>query len=260
MIEITNCKNVVFEANAIRNKTSLKSVTLKDISNLILEEFSIYKNVKHKHQTITVTIANSNIHRVPSFSFKGMSMLQLVNVTINHISPFAFNSITNMNSIRFFATKVNHIKSQAFRKITTQHLIMNGCNFNSVATKAFSNLYVKQNMFVMYSNFSHVKRNAFMIPYTKQMNITNSNFHDLKNGAFNIQTASISLRNVHFSKANAGVFANIRSPRGLGQTPKFSLNFVTFSCFNGKNLKINRNSFQPDFKNVYFHTPDKKCG
>lgn len=259
-IEISSCDRVVFTSNAIRNKTNLRTIILRNIPNLSLENFSIYRNSFNKNQYLTVIIINSNIHKIPSFSFGGITQLAFVNVTIASISPFAFDSITNMNSIRFFATKINKIKSKAFNKISTNYLVINGCNFDSLSTRAFSNIYIKQTFFIMHSNISGLESGTFNIYYSKQFNVTNSNFNNLERRVFNMQTAVVLFRNVSFSRTVGNIFAGIRSPsRDLDRTPDFSLYSATFDCFDGLNLKINTNSFKADVENIHFKKSIEKC-
>lgn len=257
-IHLSNCNMVIFDSKAVRWIRGLREVQLNGIKNLTLEEYGFswegyVASIDINTPTLQIFIRNSRIHKISSYTFSGrISRIELENVIVEQIMPFAFSSLIQSQRIDFTNIITENVQAQAFKKFTTGQLTISNSNMTYLPSRSFSELTVNENLLISNSSFGTIKSGAFLIYNPKRFEVTDSKFDILEGEAFRVMTRGDALfRNVHFNTGYPSAFVGISV--NLAETSirkTITFNSPIFETFDMDALRINTTSFDLKLVNV----------
>lgn len=257
--KINDCPKVRFGSLAILNMRSIRHIELSNIDSLILEESSLewkgFSSFNENSPSVRVTIQNSHINKIAASTFKGIfKEILFRNVVVGEIAPYAFTLTPDFEtkSMEFFNTSFNKIQPQAFKKFRTETLKFEECTFQTLPSRAFNEIYVKQKFIVSNSTFHAVTPYAFFVINPYDFRVVNTRINILEGEGFKVTTrGGCVFRNNIIYQINSGAFKGISVNREEVFTKQqiiFDSN--TFVAYTSEFLNINQSSFEPKIINI----------
>ncbi|XP_018331802.1 uncharacterized protein LOC108741477 [Agrilus planipennis] len=272
-INIKNCNSVKFGSEVIATSRNLRTIQLANINNLNFEESSLFwdgyaeninpfsyaQSPEYADRTmpgLKISIINSTIHDIARYTFKGrMNEIVFKNVSIDQISSFAFTSLVQTVRVEFIDTAFKTIHPQAFKKFTTNNLLLSGDSFESVPSRAFSEVVVLESFSIKNCKFSRVYSSAFIIKDPRYFDILNSQFDILDGDGFKVTTrGDVGVKGNIFNITNGGAFLGIQlNMEQVAVEQKFIFDNDTFNALHGDTLVVDSIGFQPVYTNIFLN-------
>ncbi|XP_048515344.1 uncharacterized protein LOC105688077 isoform X2 [Athalia rosae] len=252
-ILIANCASVILSNSSLTAMGGLRAITFVNVGNLTLFRQSFELSTRQTPAKITIT--NSSIDLLPSFTFKGdVEVIYLQNVKIGQINAFAFANLIGTDKLTMENCVVENMEAQAFKKFDVGYLHVIGGSFgNVIPSRAMNDIEVINKFMLDGVEMGTVRSSAFIIRRPRTVAIQNCIFDTIEGQAFSITTrGAVIIKNNTFGNLNAGAFFDIKTE---SETHFVAQNDVIFknnslTNFEEGSVMFDRNSFRPELDNI----------
>lgn len=211
-IIIDGCSRVIFLSDTIRNLIQLRSVEVRNVPYVIINERSLDwspPNIDLENNPgIRITIDNSTVNEIASHAIRGrVDNILISNSRLNIIKPFAFSSLTGVSKVELTNNDFININIQAFKKFTTTNFILRGGSIKSLPSRFLSDVEVTDRLHIEGVSVEYVSSLTFLVSMPRRVLIDSNIFGILEGDAFNVTTTGpITFRNNTLTTVRRGAF------------------------------------------------------
>ncbi|KAL1131017.1 hypothetical protein AAG570_012255 [Ranatra chinensis] len=215
-LEIRNCFKVTVSSQSILELSSLRSIYMYNISNLVLQEeafswgstelMDVYTNLG-----INITIENATMEVVPSYAFKGqLHSIYLKNAKIGLVQSFAFSKLAGSERISLENCDIRTVEQQAMKKFLLDFFEVQGGTIGALPSYSVIDVTVRKIVKLEKVLLQGIRSQAFRIHAPQQMRIENCFVVSADPDAFKVSTnGPVFISDNVFSYLGMGVFAGI---------------------------------------------------
>lgn len=255
-LRIENCSRVRVMSRTWENHREVRHLDFINIGELVIENYAFSWNETLALEPIpqpglVVSIINSSIPEIPSYSFKGrLTGIILRNVTIGTVRAFAFASLYHTEKLELTDCTVHNYEAQAFKKFSLDKLHINGGHFSgNVPSRTMVDIEVRSDLIIEKVFINNIRSFAFIIHGPKIFRLQDTHIDNIEGEAFYIvMHGKVTIQNNVFQKLSKGAFLRI-SVDGftLKMKDRQAMNFEnnTINNFEEGCLAFNRSSFKP---------------
>lgn len=211
-IIIDGCSRVTFLPDTVRSLIQLRNVLLKNIGHVVINEralaWSPFPRESEMNPGLRIVIDNCTVDEISSHAVQGrVNDIVISDSRLANIKPFAFSSLTGVNSIEIIDNVFDNIEVQAFKKFTTANFLMKGGNVKTLPSRFLSDVEVT-NLFRMEGvTVNYLYSLTFLVSAPKRVIIENNRFETLEGDVFHMTTRGpISFRNNTVTNLKKGAF------------------------------------------------------
>ncbi|XP_045530943.1 uncharacterized protein LOC123718471 [Pieris brassicae] len=209
-ISIEGCHSVTFLQNTIRNLIQLRTVELKNISNIVIREraldWSPFSRDSEMNPGIRLTIENSTVSEIASHSIQGrIDEVLISNSRIINLRPFAFSSLTGVKSVEFINNDFNNIDIQTFKKFASSNFIIRGGTIRNLPSRFLSDVEVTNLFRLDGVKIKYLSSLTFLVTAPKRILIENNVIDTIEGDCFHmVSRGPITFRNNSVTALNKG--------------------------------------------------------
>lgn len=188
-IEVRNCHRLTVPQDVLKDLPNLNILRFGNISELILNEFSI--NSPRHRPSIRIDFTNCTITNLPAHFFKGeldefiVRDSTVLNIEMNALTGI-FGEITSFKVVN---STIGQVDTLAFRKLIIQNLdIVNSTFLRNLQSKTFYDCHVK-NVAIEGSKFTQVMSSTFVFREVERVKIEGNFFGFIESEAFMMDVA-----------------------------------------------------------------------
>lgn len=178
-VEISNCRSLTIEANALEDTQGLRKINFKNVENLILHKYALAFPRYASNTPLIIEFERVNFELIDSHAINGnIEEISFIGGRIDVIHPFGFTTIKDRAMLlKMDNVLVKRIEPQAFKKFAVEQLEIRNCVFNTnVPSKAFYELEVLNTLRIHNNNFQEVHSHAFSFKIINKLMITENYF------------------------------------------------------------------------------------
>lgn len=211
-IIIENCERVTFLSETARTLTQLRSVQLRNISNISISEralaWSPYSNNNEMNPGLRIEITNSTVYEISSHAIQGrVNDILISNSHILSLRPFAFSSLTGVKNIELTNNIFHNVEIQAFKKFTTSNFLLRGGSASSLPSRFLSDVEVTNFFRIEGVAIEILSSLTFLVSSPKRVLIENNIIDTLNADSFRISSRGpITFRNNTVTTVGKGAF------------------------------------------------------
>ncbi|KAL9873806.1 uncharacterized protein ACN427_012054 isoform 1-T12 [Glossina fuscipes fuscipes] len=248
-VDISNCKALTINANALGDIQGLRKITFNNINNLILNKYALAFPIHASNTPLVLRFEKVNIEIIDSHAINGLiEEITFVDGHINTINPFAVTILKDHALLlKMDNISINCIESQAFKKFVVEQIDVRNCKFiSSVPSKAFYEVEVLDTLNIIGVQFQDIHSRAFSFKMISKLTLIQNNFKSVDAEwleAF-IKEA-VSIRENNFGQTSQIAFKAIMLHRDYVSNEKMELRF-------SNNIVSFRNQIRPlDFQDMF---------
>ncbi|XP_050329406.1 uncharacterized protein LOC126758957 [Bactrocera neohumeralis] len=178
-VEISNCRSLTIEANALEDTQGLRKINFKNVENLILNKYALAFPRYASNTPLIIEFDRVNFELIDSHAINGnIEEISFIGGRIDVINPFGFTTLKDRAILlKMDNVLVKRIEPQAFKKFAVEQLEIRNCIFNTnVPSKAFYELEVLNSLRIHNNNFQEVHSHAFSFKIINKLSITDNYF------------------------------------------------------------------------------------
>lgn len=261
-ITVDNCQHVRIAGRSIHDITPLRTVTLKNIPNLVLEREAFFWDTttirpSYDESGIDISITNSSISELESEVFKGhLNSISLNNVNITTVAALAFANTAIMGKIEFTNCFIQRFTQKSFNKLILDSFVIEGGYIGTFPSNTINAVEVQNTLRFEGVYFHNIKSSALRATEAKSFKLRSCKITTLEGEAFQIATkGDIFIDDNIIDNIHEGAFLGIHlDPREITQkTLVFENN--TFTWFEDGSLSLNTSKIKVIFDRVMINQP-----
>ncbi|XP_036319047.1 uncharacterized protein LOC118733656 [Rhagoletis pomonella] len=178
-VEISNCKSLTIEANALEDTQGLRKINFKNIENLVLNKYALAFPRYASNTPLIIEFDRVNFELIDSHAINGnIEEISFIGGRIDVIHPFGFTTLKDRAILlKMDNVLVKRIEPQAFKKFAVEQLEIRSCVFQTnVPSKAFYELEVLNSLRIHNNQFQEVHSHAFSFKIINKLSITDNYF------------------------------------------------------------------------------------
>lgn len=211
-IIIDNCSRVTFLPDTVRSLIQLRNIELRNVDHVVINEralsWSPFSTLNEMNPGLRISIANSTIDEIASHAIQGrVNDVVISNSRIKVLKPFAFSSLTGVNTIDLQDNVFDNIEIQAFKKFTVDNFMVRGGSINTLPSRFLSDVEVT-NLFRMEGvSVKYLYSLTFLVSSPKRVLIESNTIETLEGDGFHIVTRGpVTFRNNTVTNLRKGAF------------------------------------------------------
>lgn len=211
-IIIDNCSRVTFLPDTVRSLIQLRNIELRNVDHVVINEralsWSPFSTLNEMNPGLRISITNSTIDEIASHAIQGrVNDVVISNSRIKVLKPFAFSSLTGVNTIDLQDNVFDNIEIQAFKKFTVDNFMLRGGSINTLPSRFLSDVEVT-NLFRMEGvSVKYLYSLTFLVSSPKRVLIESNTIETLEGDGFHIVTRGpITFRNNTVTNLRKGAF------------------------------------------------------
>lgn len=211
-IIIDNCSRVTFLPDTVRSLIQLRNIELRNVDHVVINEralsWSPFSTLNEMNPGLRISITNSTIDEIASHAIQGrVNDVVISNSRIKVLKPFAFSSLTGVNTIDLQDNVFDNIEIQAFKKFTVDNFMVRGGSINTLPSRFLSDVEVT-NLFRMEGvSVKYLYSLTFLVSSPKRVLIESNTIETLEGDGFHIVTRGpITFRNNTVTNLRKGAF------------------------------------------------------
>lgn len=220
-IIIDNCSRVTFLPDTVRSLIQLRNIELRNVNHVVINEralsWSPFSTLNEMNPGLRISITNSTIDEIASHAIQGrVNDVVISNSRIKVLKPFAFSSLTGVNTIDLQDNVFENIEIQAFKKFTVDNFMLRGGSINTLPSRFLSDVEVT-NLFRMEGvSVKYLYSLTFLVSSPKRVLIESNTIETLEGDGFHIVTRGpITFRNNTVTNLRKGAFFGFTVDLGI---------------------------------------------
>ncbi|XP_034839180.1 uncharacterized protein [Maniola hyperantus] len=211
-IIIENCERVIFLTETARKLTQLRSVQLRNISNVVISEralaWSPFSTDNEMNPGLRIEITNSTVYEISSHAIQGrVNDILISDSHILSLRPFAFSSLTGVKNIELTNNIYNNVEIQAFKKFTTSNFVLRGGIARILPSRFLSDVEVTNFFRIEGVTIDQLSSLTFLVSLPKRVLIENNIIDTLNADSFRITSRGpVTFRNNTVTTVGKGAF------------------------------------------------------
>ncbi|XP_045784563.1 uncharacterized protein LOC123880470 [Maniola jurtina] len=211
-IIIENCERVIFLTETSRKLTQLRSVQLRNISNVIISEralaWSPFPTDNEMNPGLRIEITNSTVYEISSHAIQGrVNDILISDSHILSLRPFAFSSLTGVKNIELTNNIFHNVEIQAFKKFTTSNFVLRGGIAKILPSRFLSDVEVTNFFRIEGVTIDQLSSLTFLVSLPKRVLIENNIIDTLNADSFRITSRGpVTFRNNTVTTVGKGAF------------------------------------------------------
>ncbi|XP_039763844.1 uncharacterized protein LOC120636433 [Pararge aegeria] len=220
-IIIENCERVIFLTETARKLTQLRSVQLRNISNVVISEralaWSPFSIDNEMNPGLRIEISNSTVYEISSHAIQGrVNDILISDSNILSLRPFAFSSLTGVKNIHLTNNIYHNVEIQAFKKFTTSNFLLRGGTARTLPSRFLSDVEVTNFFRIEGVTIDLLSSLTFLVSLPKRVLIENNIIHTLNADSFHISTRGpVTIRNNSVTTIGKGAFLGFTVDREI---------------------------------------------
>ncbi|XP_053950722.1 uncharacterized protein LOC128858455 isoform X1 [Anastrepha ludens] len=228
-IEISNCRFLTIEANALEDTQGLRTIHFTNIENLVLNKYALAFPRYASNTPLIIDFHKVNFELIDSHAINGnIEEISFIGGRIDVIHPFGFTTLKDRAILlKMDNVLVKRIEPQAFKKFAVEQLEIRNCVFQTnVPSKAFYELEVLNSLRIHNNNFQEVHSHAFSFKIINKLSITDNYFASIDAEWIEAYVReSVQIRDNYFGLTSAIAFKGIHIHRDYMHSELLELQF-----------------------------------
>ncbi|XP_052746830.1 uncharacterized protein LOC112042905 [Bicyclus anynana] len=220
-IIIENCERVIFLTETARNLLLLRSVQLRNNSNVIISEraltWSPFSIDNEMYPGLRIEISNSTVYEIAPHAIQGrVNDIVIRDSNILSLRPFAFSSLTGVKNIELTNNIFHNVEIQAFKKFTTSNFLLRGGTAKMLPSRFLSDVEVTDFFRIEGVTIDLLSSLTFLVTLPKRVLIENNIIDTLNADSFHITSRGpVTFRNNTVKTVGKGAFLGFTVDREI---------------------------------------------